>query len=202
MPQGYEVQDANGQRAWWDGKKLTPLDQRGLPQKPGGRLTAQEEKQLTEARDSANMFSEVARQASEFGKMNTRTPTGPIYKIPGAKTIGGFFDPNISRMEALTARMAPQQRVPGSGTTSDRDLALFLKAVPDVERMGGGNAGVEGDMNAMAERRRQRAYFLDRYAQQNGTLKGGEEAFAASWAKRSRPKAPPAPARARYLGTE
>lgn len=157
------------------------------------RLAPQEETQLKEARESANMFADVTAQASRFGELNEKAGTGPIYKIPGAKTIGGFFNPNVSRMEALTARMAPAQRIPGSGTTSDRDLSLFLRAVPDVERMGSGNAGVIEDMRGLTEKRQQRAYFLDRYAQEKGTLKGGEEAFATYWAK----KVPPAGAGAR-----
>ena len=151
----------------------------------GGKLIPQEEIALNEARQSANMFSEIATQAEQFGKLNEKVGTGPVYKIPGAKSIANIFNPDMARMEALSARMAPAQRVPGSGTTSDRDLALFLKAVPDVERMGAGNAGIIEDMKGMATKRQQRAYFLDRYAQQNGTLKGAEEAFAKQWAAKS-----------------
>lgn len=149
--------------------------------KPIGRLTPQEEGALRDARDSANMFADVTAQAERFGELNRKTPTGPIYKIPGAKEIGSFFDPNISRMDALTARMAPAQRVPGSGTTSDRDLALFMQAIPSVDRMGSGNAGIQDDMRMLTNKRQARAYFLDRYAQQYGTLKGAEEAFARQW---------------------
>lgn len=161
--------------------------------KPVGRLTPQEEIALRDARESANMFADVTAQAERFGQLNEKTATGPIYKIPGAKAVGAFFDPNISRMDALTARMAPAQRVPGSGTTSDRDLALFLQAIPSVDRMGSGNAGIEEDMRMLTNKRQARAYFLDRYAQQNGTLKGAEEAFARHWQSQQGRRPPPAP---------
>lgn len=196
-----------GEKIVYQGGKWYPVGAAGRAAPAARRLAPQEEIQLKEARESANMFADVTTQAARFGELNEKAATGPIYKIPGAKTIGGFFNPDISRMEALTARMAPAQRVPGSGTTSDRDLALFLKAVPDVERMGGGNAGVIEDMRGLTEKRQARAYFLDRYAQQNGSLKGAEEAFAAQWARR--PKAAKAsgggakkPPSVKYLGTE
>jgi len=174
---------------------LAELARRGYNVAPQSKLTPQEEKALSEARDSANMFADVTTQAQQFGKLNEKSPTGPIYALPFAKEIGSFFDPNIARMQALTARMAPAQRVPGSGTTSDRDLALFLQAIPSVDRMGSGNAGVIDDMNAITKKRQARAYFMDRYAQANGTLKGAEEAFARSWQAQQPATRTAAPAR-------
>jgi hypothetical protein len=180
-----------GEKIVYRGGKWFPA---GASATQGGKLLPQEEIALKDARDSANMFTEVSTQAEQFGKLNEKVGTGPIYKIPGAKSIANIFNPDMARMEALSARMAPAQRVPGSGTTSDRDLALFLKAVPDVERMGSGNAGIIEDMKSMATKRQQRAYFLDRYAQQTGTLKGAEEAFAKEWAAKSaKPRATKGP---------
>jgi hypothetical protein len=153
---------------------------------PAAKLPAQEEISLREARDSAQMMSEVTEQAERFSELNRKAATGPIYKIPFAEEVASVFKPELAQMNALTARMAPAQRVPGSGTTSDRDLALFLRAIPNTDRMGSANGEITRDMRAMADKRKERAYFFDRFAQQNGTLKGAQEAFDRQWNARSR----------------
>lgn len=148
------------------------------------KLTPQEQAALTEQRNAAGQMREITAQADSFLELNRKAPTGPLYKIPGATTIGGLFKPEIAQMDALTARMAPSQRVPGSGTTSDKDLALFMKAVPSPDRLGTANQGIVKDMRGMAERKSAYVQFLDQYAAQNGTLNGAEAAYA----RRNAPK--------------
>jgi 4-alpha-glucanotransferase len=154
------------------------------PAAPMSKLSPQEQTQLGDLRQSAQTFGEIADQAGKFVELNRGAATGPIYKIPFADAVGEFFNPNVAQMNALASRMAPQQRMPGSGTTSDRDLALFLKAIPSTERMGAANEAIATDMRGMADKRRQRAYFFDQFAQQNGTLRGAQEAFDRMWAQR------------------
>lgn len=168
---GQKVVFRNGQ---WVNAGMAAPGQRPM------RLSPQEQIQLKEARESANMFGEIAGQAQQFVDLNRKAGTGPIYKLPGAEFVGETLNPNVAQMNALTARMAPAQRVPGSGNTSDRDLAMFLKAVPNVDRPGPANAAIAKDMQGMASKRRERAIFLDNYARQNGTLVGAEEAYQAS----------------------
>ncbi|MCR5881191.1 hypothetical protein [Phenylobacterium sp. J367] len=166
---------------------------RGGQWAPVGRLTQQEEIQLKEARESANVFADITDQATRFLELNKKASTGPVYAVPGASEVMGIFRPEIAQMDALTARMAPAQRVPGSGTTSDRDLALFLKAIPPTSRMGTANQGIVKDMQSLTTKRQQRAYLLDRYAQERGTLKGAEEAFQTYWRQKQASEKRPAP---------
>jgi hypothetical protein len=42
-------------------------------------------------------------------------------------------------LQSITARLAPAQRIAGSGATSDRDINLFLQAVPRLGRTRDGN---------------------------------------------------------------
>lgn len=148
------------------------------PPRPG-KLTPQEQIQLKEAREGSEAAQDFARQANLFVDLNRKSGTGLVNKIPFVSELRSAFDPNIAQMDALTSRMAPQQRVPGSGTTSDRDLALFLKAVPNLDRPGEANAAIARDMTATAKRRAERAAFLDRWAAERGTLLGAEEAWRA-----------------------
>lgn len=162
-----------------------------------GRLSPQEQIQLQEARQGAETAQEFARQANVFVDLNRKSGTGMINKIPFVSEVRAAFDPAVAQMDALTARMAPAQRVPGSGTTSDRDLALFLKAVPNIDRPGPANAAIAADMSATAKRRAERAAFLDRWAAERGTLIGAEEAWAASQ-RRAPQKKPQRPAGGGY----
>lgn len=169
------------------------------------RLTPQEQIQLKEAREAAQMSQDFSRQANNFVDLNRKAGTGMIYKVPFVSEIASSFKPEVAQMDALTARMAPAQRVPGSGTTSDRDLGLYLKAVPNIDRPGPANEAIAQDMTATARERASRATFLDSFAQQNGTLMGAEQAYrarqganAVGEAKPVKPMAVPKPARSAY----
>jgi hypothetical protein len=161
------------------------------PPRPG-KLSPQEQIQLKEAREGSVAAQDFARQANLFVDLNKKSGTGLINKIPFVSEVRSAFDPNLAQMDALTSRMAPAQRVPGSGTTSDRDLALYLKAVPNVDRPGEANAAIARDMTTTAKQRADRAAFLDRWAAERGTLMGAEEAWNA---RSTRAKAAPPGAR-------
>jgi hypothetical protein len=196
---------ATGQKIVYRGGKWFPLnaDGSGGPA-PVAKLSAQEQAQLADLRNSANQMREMAGQAQQFDTLNRQAGTGPIYKIPGVSEVASLFNPEVAQMDALTSRMAPQQRVPGSGTTSDRDLALFLKSVPSLDRPGEANAAIARDMQATAKRRESYATFMDQYAKKNGTLLGAEEAYQATLktAKKTggpMPATPAKPAQAKRL---
>ncbi len=171
--------------------------------RPPSRMTPQEQIQLKEAREGAQTAQEFSRQANAFVDLNRKAGTGMIYKVPLVSEIASTMKPEVAQMDALTARMAPAQRVPGSGTTSDRDLGLYLKAVPNIDRPGPANEAIAQDMTATARERADRAAFLDSFAQQNGTLMGAEQAYRArqrssAGAGRAKPMPLPKPARSAF----
>jgi hypothetical protein len=58
-PVGYEVSGPNGERGWWDGKKITPLGQSGAPQKAlNPKLQSSEDADI-EQLQGANALSEM-----------------------------------------------------------------------------------------------------------------------------------------------
>jgi hypothetical protein len=57
---------------------------------------------------------------------------------------------------ALVDRMTPAQRVPGSGTTSDRDLATFKAALPNLVKTPEGNALITDTLEAAARHKLER----------------------------------------------
>jgi hypothetical protein len=159
------------------------------PAKPK-TLSAQEQIALRKAREAASGADEAARTAEQFVDINRRQNTGGLWAIPGIGKLAGPFDSDISQLNALTARMAPQQRVPGSGETSNKDLSLFLQAVPGLDKPGPANSAIARQARADAARRQEYAVFLDRWASERGTLAGAEQAWLQSQS-RPRPAAPP-----------
>jgi hypothetical protein len=39
-------------------------------------------------------------------------------------------------MESITSELGPKQKIAGSGSTSDRDMTLYLKSLPNIENPG------------------------------------------------------------------
>lgn len=155
---------------------------------PRPKLSTREQMFLDEARTAARGSDEAALTAEQFVDINRNQNTGGWRAIPGATDLAGALDPEISRMNSLTARMAPQQRVPGSGTTSDRDLSLYLQAVPSAAKPGNVNSDIARQARADAERRSRYVQFLDRYVSQNGSLLGAEQAWRTEQAAAGKPR--------------
>ena len=44
------------------------------------------------------------------------------------------FDPQLNEMQAIQDRLTPQQRVAGSGATSDFDAKMFRNALPSPDK--------------------------------------------------------------------
>ena len=59
--------------------------------------------------------------------------------------------PEIQAYEAITARLAPQMRAVGSGSSSDRDVALFFQSLPNLRNTQGGNEIIANTMQAVAQ---------------------------------------------------
>lgn len=154
------------------------------------KLATREMMELDEARQAARSADEAARTAEQFVEINRGQNTGGLWGLPMVGKVAGAFDPEINQLNALTARMAPQQRVPGSGTTSDRDLSLYLQAVPGLEKPGPANSAIARQARKDADRRAAYAQFLDVYASQNGTLIGAAEAWDKSQRSRGKPASP------------
>lgn len=72
-----------------------------------------------------------------------RLPGGPAGGVQAlASRYGIKLGENVGDLEAaqaILAQLVPKQRVPGSGTTSDRDLELFKQALPQIMNTPGGN---------------------------------------------------------------
>jgi hypothetical protein len=160
-----------------DGSMMTPVGPRGgAPRRVGG-LSTREQMSQQEARDAAALVESDLSDLEQFSRLQSQQPTGGWMALPGARQVVGAFDPDVASMNAITARLAPAQRVPGSGTTSDRDLSLFLQASPSASQPRETNNAIIDRGRQEAARRQLYAEFLDRYGRENGTLNGASEAW-------------------------
>jgi hypothetical protein len=86
-------------------------------------------------------------------------------------------DANVQQLDEITSRIAPAQRQPGAGTTSDTDLRLYLNASPNKDSAKAANDAIVERGRREAVLRQQRSEFYDKYVQEHGTLNGAEPAF-------------------------
>lgn len=112
----------------------------------------------------ANQFSETYKQ----GQAATRA-LGQVNRLDGLlKKTGGGFTPaikmyagqfgvstngldDLQAAEAVIQSLIPQQRPPGSGTMSDRDVELFRQSLPRLINQPGGNQKIINTMRALYE---------------------------------------------------
>lgn len=152
------------------------------PQQGGGnnkirRLSSQDQTYLSEQRTAAQQAADAERAAQRFLELNQQQGTGQIFSVPGISEIYGAFSPKMSEMEALTNRMAPALRQPGSGAMSDKDVAMFKKSIPNPNFPGPTNQRLAQSITQSAQRQRNYVAFLDKWAAENGTLIGAQEAW-------------------------
>jgi hypothetical protein len=72
---------------------------------------------------------------------------------------------NVGAVEAyqsIVDKLTPSQRVPGSGTTSDRDLATFRGSLPSLIKTPEGNAIVQNVLSSLAQSKIDRAQVAER----------------------------------------
>jgi hypothetical protein len=152
------------------------------------KLAGPEQSQLGDARSAASNAQAVLRDLRKFQDLQAtqkdqqwmpllNAPLRALAKLPYAKEVVTAFDPELAQMDAITARLAPAQKVEGAGSTSDKDLALFLSASPNMMAPNQANEALYERGRQEAIRRQAKAEHLDRYARDNGTLLGAEEAF-------------------------
>lgn len=120
---------------------------------------------VANAKNIATRFSDLATQGqaargnmARIEILNDQLASLPGGFVGGAQRIASDFGikigDNASSVEAAQAiinALVPGQRVPGSGTMSDRDLELFQRSLPSLSNTPDGNALILDTMRAMTD---------------------------------------------------
>lgn len=161
--------DPRSQSSW------APVGAQARPARGG--LPAADAKAIGAARESAQAAAASANDAEEFLKLNREAGTGQGWGIPFASEFRAAFDPKFAGMQSITNRMAPQQRVAGSGASSDKDVSMFRRAVPNPDYTGPTNTMIAKRLQSDAKRAAGYSAFMERWAQERGNLLGAQEAW-------------------------
>ena len=169
--------NATGRPVVWRGGRWSWADG-GTPRK----LSARDEGFINEARDAAMKAQPAVRAVDEFRGLNQKHETGgTLRNIPvlGGLIMGveGSMVPDRERMEALNNLMAPAMRAPGSGATTQPDMELYKRSIPNRAFSRETNNALVRNAKGNAELLNQYAEFLESYAQRTGSTQGALAAW-------------------------
>jgi hypothetical protein len=95
-----------------------------------------------------NTLRELGSRITTGKQAEITAALGPYAEAFGVK-IDGLDD--LQAYQAIVSKMAPTMRVPGSGATSDFEMAQFLKALPSLGNKPGGNEIISQTFESIAQ---------------------------------------------------
>ena len=132
-------------------------------------LYKQAEKRLTEADEGVSAATSMSRDAQRFLQLQGQT----IAQGPLAGRLPALSDA-AQEMDAITAKITPQMRQPGSGATSDFDAKMFQMSTVGRTKNTAANEAIATGIIANARNTEDRAQFLRDYVTVNGHLDGAD----------------------------
>jgi hypothetical protein len=141
-----------------------------------GRVYEQDNKRLDDLRSKVQRGRDIMRDLERFGELNRQQGTGGIFNSIPSPTL----DSQKKEMESITARLAPNQRPAGSGSSSDRDVDLFLKGLPGIDKPGDVNKAIRDAYAKQLADGESALNFNEKYLVDHGYLSGAEDARKAA----------------------
>lgn len=148
-------------------------------------------KRLAELQGRIADSGPVIDDLNEFGRLNRENSTGSLWQQLTPDTPALRSGPSME-MSAIQSRLAPAQRTPGSGASSDRDVALFLRGVPSLSNDGNTNKGIREDFERKYQSAIEKATAMEQYLQQKGNLMDFDSYWAKQRQQANAPKTAPA----------
>lgn len=142
------------------------------------------QKKLEASYEVLNKGAQNLSLLNKFVDINTRERTGGIHE----GLMSSFF-PESWRgseekvMQSITSEIAPNKRVEGSGTTSDKDITLYLQSLPNINQSGEANRKIRDLYQQQYNRAKAKVDFLQQHFNEHGNLNGAD----AIWASKNPP---------------
>ena len=169
QPFGMSQEAPEGVRTPWQGLPPARADMARQ------RAFEQAQKYLQENAAVVNQGAEVLGELDRFGELNRKSATGALYE----GSLSSFMPESLRGsdekvMQSITADLAPKKRIAGSGTTSDRDIALYLQSLPDISKSGDVNKQIREGYKKQFDRANTKLQFMQSYFDQYGHLNGAD----------------------------
>lgn len=166
---GIPTEAPPGIRTPWQGLPPQKADEARI------RASEQARKKLDTLANVVDQGAGVLADLERFGELNRKSRTGALYE--GA--LSSFFPESLRGqdeqvMKSITSDLAPRKRIEGSGTTSDRDIALYLASLPSIDKKGNVNEQIRQGYRQQYERAKAKLGFLQNYYDQYGHLNGAD----------------------------
>lgn len=136
------------------------------------------QKRLNELRDALQTGSRTLTDLEKFGQLNQANRTGGFDDLLGISKFNPITADAAREMEAITARLTPTQRPPGSGATSDYEMRQYRLGIPSIDNPGPANKAIREQFKSNLDLGRQELAFKEAWLAQNGTLNGADEAWS------------------------
>lgn len=137
----------------------------------------QSQKRIQAIRDAAYQAEGVLTDLNRFGELNRATGTGSLWDAIATET-PQLHGAAHNEMTAIQSRLGPSQRIQGSGSSSDRDVKLFMTGLPSVNQKGDVNKNIRIDFEKKYNYAVGKATFLEDYLNQYGHLNGADREWA------------------------
>lgn len=131
-------------------------------------------KEIEKDIDSARKEAQTAEAAKRFIELNERVDTGGPSDRWGPTRSVQSLGKEYAEMEAITARLVPGMRDPGSGVSSDLDVRMFERGTVGVDKPRQTNVNIGKAIVARSQMAQDYADFRATYLEQNGTLQGAD----------------------------
>jgi len=129
-----------------------------------GKLAAQ---RFDEISKNANNAGELRGQIDQLNQMSALIGTGKSAEFlnvvgPYAQAIGIDIEglDAIQAFDSITSKLAPQMRPVGSGSSSDKDVEMFLRSLPSLGNTPEGNQIIAGTFDAVLENKMRAAELV------------------------------------------
>lgn len=189
--------ETTGEKAWWDGVKITPLRPeeqrmaangflRGSPNAPDKIAARQEyatgQKALAEDAAAYKRVAPLRTQLSRFEQLNTDPKAGTggfMENLPWGLS-GAYANLKggpASELASIGAGMQVNDIPKNQGQISNFERSLFALGQPGIEKKGPINQNIIHQKQALFNQEGDRLAFMQAYLDHNQTLNGAAEAW-------------------------
>jgi len=134
------------------------------------------EKRIDAIRNIITQGQDRISKMERFIDLNQKVPTGEIEDIIGIEN-PLMRSPEIVEMATITKDIGPKMKVAGAGSTSDKDIELYLNSTVNIKKPLSVNWNTLTDYQKQLDKTQAKADFLEKYVSEFGHLRGADAAW-------------------------